>query len=83
MITRNVGTDQNNMKTESFRGIRSEQLHGVLDNRDLGTADTVVIHVGTNNLKRSVNVDYVMIEVYLLVKKGMETRVVTPELGHI
>jgi hypothetical protein len=73
MITRNVGTDQNNMKTESFPGIRSEQLHGVLDNRDLGTADTVVIHVGTNNLKRSVNVDYVMVEVYLLVKKGMET----------
>jgi len=68
MITRNVGTDQNNMKAESFRGIRSEQLHGVLDNRDLGTADTVVIHVGTNNLKRSVNVDYVMGEVYLLVK---------------
>jgi hypothetical protein len=38
-----------------------------LDNRDLGTPDTVVIHVGTNDLKRSVNLDYLMGEVYSLV----------------
>ena len=66
-ITRNVGTCQNNMKAECFPGIRTEQLHRVLDNKDLGTPDTVVNHVGTNNPKRAVNLDYVMGEEYLLV----------------
>jgi hypothetical protein len=49
-IIRNVGTRQNNMMVECFQGIRTEQLHRLLDNRDLGTPDTVVIHVGTNDL---------------------------------
>jgi lysophospholipase L1-like esterase len=48
-------------------GIRMQQLYRVLDNRDLGTPDTVVIHVGTNDLKRLVHLDYVMGEVYSLV----------------
>jgi len=43
-IIRNVGTGENNMKAECFPGIRTEQLHRVLDNRDLGTPDTVIIH---------------------------------------
>jgi hypothetical protein len=55
------------MMVECFPGIRTEQLHRVLDNKDLGTPDTFVIHVGTNDLKRSVNLDYVMGEVYSLV----------------
>jgi hypothetical protein len=50
-IIRNVGTGQNNMMVECLPGIRTEQLHRVLDNRDLGTPDTVIIHVGTNDLK--------------------------------
>jgi len=65
-IIRNVGTGQNNIIVECFPGIRTEQLTRVLDNRDLGTPDTVIIHVGTNDLKRSINLDYVMSEVYLL-----------------
>jgi hypothetical protein len=52
------------MKAECFPGIRTEQLHRVLDNRDLGTPDTVIIHIGTNDLKRSVNLDYVIGEVH-------------------
>jgi len=66
-IIRNVGTGQNNMMVQCFPGIRTEQLHRVLDNRDLGTPDTVIIHVGTNDLKRSISLDYVMGEVYSLV----------------
>jgi hypothetical protein len=66
-IVRNVGTGQINLMVECFPGIRTEQLHRVLDSRDLGTPDTVVIHVGTNDLKRCVNLDYVMGEVYSLV----------------
>jgi len=67
---RNVGTGQNNMKADCFPGIRMEQLHRALENRDLGTPDKVVIHVGTNDLKQSVNLDYVMGEVYSLVNKA-------------
>ena len=69
-IIRNVGKGQNNMKAECFPGIRKENLHRVLGNRDLRTPDTVVIHVGANDLKRSVNLDYVMGEVYSLANKA-------------
>jgi len=69
-IIRNVGTGQNNMMAECFPGIRTEQLHRVLNNRDIGTPDTVVIHVGRNDLKRLVKLDYVMGEVYSLVNKA-------------
>jgi len=72
-VIRNVGTCQNNMLVECFPGIRTEQLPRVLDNRDLGTQDTVIIHVGTNDLKRSINLDYVMGEVYSLVNTAKGT----------
>lgn len=57
------------MIVESFRGIRIEQLHGLMESRDLGNPDTVLIHVGTNDL-RSRNLDYVMDKVYALVATG-------------
>jgi hypothetical protein len=38
------------MMVKCFPGIRTEQLHRVLDNGDLGTPEIVVIHVGTNDL---------------------------------
>jgi hypothetical protein len=38
-----------------------------MENRDLGCSDGVVIHVGTNDIRRSRNLDYVMGEVYDLV----------------
>jgi hydrogenase maturation factor len=65
-IIRNVGTDQNNVMVECFGVIRTEKLHRVLNNRSLGTADAVVIHADTNDLKRSVNLDCVMGEGYWL-----------------
>jgi len=54
------GTECSDMKVECFPGIRTEQLHRVVGNRDLGNPDTVVIHVGTNDLERTGNLDYVM-----------------------
>jgi len=69
-MIRNVGTSQNNMKAECFPGIRTEQFHRVLDNRDLGTPDTVIIHVGKNDPNRYVNLDYVMSKEYSLVDKA-------------
>ena len=64
-----MGTGQNNMNAKCFPEIGTDQLHRVLDNRDLGTPDTVMIRVGQNILKRRVNVDCVVSELCLLVKK--------------
>jgi hypothetical protein len=47
---RYLGTGLNNMIVECFPGIRTEQLHRVMDNRDLGAPGTVIIHVGTTLL---------------------------------
>jgi hypothetical protein len=49
---------------QCFLGIRAEQLERVVENRELGNRDTVLIHIGTNDLRRNVNLDYVMGEVY-------------------
>ena len=67
-----MGTEHNNMMVECFPAIKMEQLHRVLENRDLGSPDTVLIHVGTNDLKRMVNRNYVMGEVYSLVNKAVQ-----------
>jgi hypothetical protein len=66
-VVQNVGKEYSNMTAECFLGIRTEQLLRVTENRELGKPDTAVIHVGTNNLRRSRYLDYVMGEVYSLV----------------
>ena len=66
-IVRNVGADKSDMRVECFPGIRTDQLRRVIQNRDLGCSDVVVIHVGTNDVRSSRNLDYVMGEVYDLV----------------
>ena len=58
-IVRNVGAEKPNMRVECFPGIRADHLRRVMENRNLGYSDTVVIHVGTNDVKRSRNLDYV------------------------
>jgi len=55
------------MKVECCPGIRTEQLHRVIENRDLGNPNTVVMHAGTNDLRRTGNLDYIMGVVYDLV----------------
>jgi len=66
----NVGNECSGMKVECFPGIRTEQLHTVIENRDLGNPDIVVIHVGKNDLRRTGNLGYVMGDVYDLVNNG-------------
>ena len=56
-IVRNVGTEHSNMTAESFPVIRTEQLHRFMENRDLGNPDTIVIHVGSNDLRSTRNLD--------------------------
>jgi hypothetical protein len=66
-VVRNFGVDHANMKAEWFPGIKTEQLHRVLEKRDLVSPETLIIHVGTNDLKTTRNLDFVMGEVYALV----------------
>jgi hypothetical protein len=67
------------MKVECFPGIRTEKLHRVIENRDLGKPDTVVIHVGTNNLRRTGNLEHVTGDVYDLVNTA-KTKFSTPRV---
>jgi hypothetical protein len=57
-IIRNVESEH--VRLERFPAIRTEQLQRVMENRDLGSPDTAVIRVGTNDLRRTENLDYVM-----------------------
>ena len=63
----NVGTECSDMKVDCFLGIRTLQLHSVIEYRDLGSLDTVVNYVGTNDLRRTGNLSYVMGDVCDLV----------------
>jgi hypothetical protein len=68
-IIQNVGTECSGRKVECFPGIRTEQLQRFIEKIDLGSPDSVVIHVGTNELRIAGNLDYVMRDVYELVNR--------------
>jgi hypothetical protein len=55
------------MMVECSAGIRVEQLNKAIEKRDLGNPETVIIHVGTNDLRAMRNLDFVTGEVYVLV----------------
>ena len=55
------------MRVKCFPEITTDQLRRVMENRDLGHADMVVIHVGTNDVRGFRNLDYIMGETYDLV----------------
>ncbi len=63
-LIRNIGTDCSDLKVCCFPGIRLEQLQRVIEKSDLENSNTVVIHVGTNDIKRTKNLDYVMRDIY-------------------
>jgi lysophospholipase L1-like esterase len=65
-ILRNVGTEHADMTVECFPGIITEQLHRLIEKRDLGSPETAIIHVGTNDLRTTRNLDFIMGEVYAL-----------------
>ncbi len=58
------------MTVECFPGIRTEEVHRLMEIRGLGSTETVILHVGTNDLKSAGNLDCVMGEVYSLVHKA-------------
>jgi hypothetical protein len=56
-IVRNVGTEHADMVVECFPGIKTEQLHRVIDKRDLGSPE-IIIHVGTNDMGATRNLGF-------------------------
>ncbi|KAK7792259.1 hypothetical protein R5R35_000066 [Gryllus longicercus] len=70
-IVRHEGNVNKHMNVACLPGIRTEQLRRYVGNRDLGTPDTVIIHVGTNDLRRR-NPDFVMGDMGDLVMKAQE-----------
>jgi lysophospholipase L1-like esterase len=64
-VVRGVGDEHTEM-VECFPGIKTEQLHKVIEKRDLGSPETVIIHVGTNDLRTTRNLDWIMGEIYTL-----------------
>ena len=60
----NIGAEHEDMMVECFPGIKTEQLHRVLDKRDLGSPQTVIIHVVPNDMRTTRNLDFR--EVYAL-----------------
>ena len=72
-IQRNAGSECSDMKVECFPSITMEQLHRVIENRDLENPDTVFIDVGTNDLRRSGNRDCVMSVVYVVVNTAKQS----------
>jgi hypothetical protein len=66
-VVRIAGTEHTDTMVECFPGIKTEQLRRVIEKRDLGCPETVIIHVGTNDLRTTRNLDFVMGEVYALV----------------
>ena len=66
-IVRNVGADHADMKVECFPVIKTEQVQRVLEERDLVSPETLIIHVCTNYLKTARNLGSMMGKVYALV----------------
>ena len=66
-ILRNGGAEHADMIVECFPGIKTEQLHRVIEERDQGRPETVIIHVGTNDMRTTRNLNFVTEEVYALV----------------
>jgi len=66
-IVRNVGAEHADMKVECFPRLKTEKLERVMEKMDLVSPETVIIHVGTTDLRTKRNLDSVMGEVYALV----------------
>ena len=66
-IVRNVGADHADMMVEGFPGIKTEKIHRVMEKSYLVIPEKLIIHVGTSELRTTINLHFVMGEVYALV----------------
>jgi hypothetical protein len=51
-VLRNVGAEHADMKVECIPGINTEQLHRLIERRDLGSPETIIIQVDTNDFRK-------------------------------
>ena len=63
---RNIEAEHADMEMEFFPGIKIEHLNKAIVKRHLGSPQTFIFHVGTNELRTTRNLDFVMGEVYAL-----------------
>ena len=61
-ILRNFGAEKADMM-ECFPGIKTEQLHRMIEKRRLGSPETVIIHVGANDMRTTRNLELIMGEI--------------------
>ena len=61
------GAEHADMMVECFPGVKTEQLHRVIEKRDLGSPATVIIRVGTNDMRTTRNLDFIMGEVCMCI----------------
>jgi len=66
-VLHNIGAEHAGVMVECFPGIITKQLHRVIEKRDLGSPEIVIIHIGTNDLRITRNLDFVMGELCALV----------------
>jgi hypothetical protein len=66
-IVWNVGAEYADMKVECFPGIKTDQLQRVMERKEPDNAETLIIHVGTNDLRSTRNLDLIMGEIHELV----------------
>jgi hypothetical protein len=64
-MLRNVRVEHAAIMVECFPGIKTEHVHRLIEKKNLGSPETVIFHVGTNDLGVRI-LDFV-IEVYALV----------------
>ena len=65
------------LMVEYFRVFKSQQRNRVIEKRILGSPDTLIIQMGTNDCRATRNSDFVVTEVYALVataKRGLPNR---------
>jgi len=67
LMLHNFGAERTDKMVQCFQGIKTEQLHRVEGKRDLGSAESVIIHMGSNDLRTTKKLDFVLGEIYDLV----------------
>jgi len=66
-VLRNYGAEHADMMVECFPRIETLELHRVIDKRYLRSKANIFIHVGTNNMRKTRNLDFAMGVVYAFV----------------
>jgi len=79
-ILRNAGVEHAKMYVECFPGIKTEQLHSVIETNELSNPETIIIHVGADDVRVTKNLDFVMGEVYAFICVGVYGKEETSEL---